>query len=101
MAVRFDRNAVPDKRANTNLNEGAATEMTEGEACPDEKRSADIEPSATARPFYPVPTSQWLSPPFLDPATSAIIGIGLMSHRGNVGLVISRARRINDSIYFP
>ena len=60
--------------------------MTEGEVCPDEENSAQIGPSAATRPPKPVPNGQWLGPPFLDPAFFAIIGTGLMSHPGIVGL---------------
>ncbi len=68
------------------LNEGAATEITEGEVCPDDEKSGPIRPSVAVWMPNPLPYGQKLVSTFPEPPLSAIIGPSLRSHPGNVGL---------------
>ncbi len=68
------------------LNDGAASEMTEGELCPDNEKSGSIWPSVAVWMPNPLPYGQKLISTFLEARSSAAIGPSLGSHLGNVGL---------------
>jgi len=67
------------------LKEGAATEMRDGEVCPDETKSVPIGPLLAVRPPNPVPHGQESGSWFPDLACLAIIVAGMRRHLGNFG----------------
>ena len=66
------------------LNDGAASEMAEGEVCPDNEKSGSNWPSVAAWMPNPLPYGQKLVPTFPQGRPSYTIGPGLRSHLGNV-----------------
>ncbi len=74
------------------LNDGAASEMAEGEVCPDNEKSDSIWPSVTVWMPNPLPYvyCQILVSTFPEARSSATIGPSLRSDLGNVGLYPER-----------
>ncbi len=63
--------------------------MTEGEVCPDNKKSGSIWPSVAVWMPNRLPYGQKLASTFPEAPSSAIIGPSLRRHLGNVGLKLS------------
>ena len=73
--------------------------MTEGEVCPDNKKSGSIWPLVAVWMPDRLPYGQKLASTFPDPACSAIIRLGVRSHLGNVGSMLPC--RIGQDVGLP